>query len=837
MYDSKELVPECSSLSLDCYAECDCDPGYDGTSNCALGAKELEERNSFRATMISGILTLTSLEDNTESNVVSWVNAMNNAAVKSDELSEESAMSMLSFANSTMSIVSDNALSTSSLDSLLTTINTVSEVIVQQQSATRRKRERRILRRKLEASVTTENTEARNAGSKVLEVLQSYGKVVAASMIPGQFPETQTSDYFHMQYGSFEVASSSASNLDETTSTSVCDRFVAMELPQSSREKALGYTANQMLIPTCRQNMTSTNLAATSVSSQLYGDAVAGSFDSNPLSLHLSSFPCNEDDVNSCQVQIVIPRSVQLSSPPAVLQPKPSSTRKMPLRSHRLLQSSYNVEEIVEVACLDRFVGNLVHTCLNGLNVTVSCDGSASTVKTKCPKQRLEPTCSMFEGVRVDNKGPRCQMLNYTETNITCACSLLPPAAFSAITSVLSPRERRTLLSTSEYNSSISIPQGEYTVNYVSMLQTMTDTFEQTVLSAAKLNAATIEKGWQAFVVIGTFTVFIALLMLTSHLLDSQAEAELKTLEQQEKARKNIANESNAQPIALLGEQLDHKSSHLQRLSSFFLVPNRHKVRVTSIDHIKDTIKQNSNAFGNSSDGSMSFLRIAEQALPQVLSSRFVSLATNIIVMLFIQSITYDLTKGDDGSCERLHNEVSCLEPQSAYATGASKCYWMIEPENNKYGGSCHFVQPDSDLKVIIFVAVFSAIVSTPIALAADWLIKNILSAPTLKLKSRSSTEANAASNKIATMGHGPEEIRFQNIVLGSSHAVNDVKGNQRHRRKNHINVLHLANNKMSAAITKQADEHLLNLQEDIKQYREEQLLDPILRKEYDGKP
>jgi hypothetical protein len=59
---------------------------------------------------------------------------------------------------------------------------------------------------------------------------------------------------------------------------------------------------------------------------------------------------------------------------------------------------------------------------------------------------------------------------------------------------------------------------------------------------------------------------------------------------------------------------------------------------------------------------------------PRVL--RVVSLATNIIVMLFIQSITYNLTNGDDGSCERLQDEVDCLAPRSAYATGASRCYW-----------------------------------------------------------------------------------------------------------------------------------------------------------------
>ena len=101
--------------------------------------------------------------------------------------------------------------------------------------------------------------------------------------------------------------------------------------------------------------------------------------------------------------------------------------------------------------------------------------------------------------------------------------------------------------------------------------------------------------------------------------------------------------------------------------------------------------------------------------------------------MLFIQSITYNLTNGDDGSCERLQTEVACLEPRSAYATGSAKCYWSIDVSADEGGGSCHFVQPDNDLAVVIFVAIFSAVVSTPIALTADWIIVNILSAPTSK--------------------------------------------------------------------------------------------------------
>ena len=128
-------------------------------------------------------------------------------------------------------------------------------------------------------------------------------------------------------------------------------------------------------------------------------------------------------------------------------------------------------------------------------------------------------------------------------------------------------------------------------------------------------------------------------------------------------------------------------------------------------------------------------------AFPRAL--RVISLATNIIIMLFIQSITYNLTNPDDGSCEALETEEKCLEPVSPYATGEPKCMWEWQDPEQHYWtdeaiGDCSLIPPDSSIKIVLFVALFSAIVSTPIALSLDWIIQNILAAP---LKSRADIE------------------------------------------------------------------------------------------------
>jgi hypothetical protein len=214
---------------------------------------------------------------------------------------------------------------------------------------------------------------------------------------------------------------------------------------------------------------------------------------------------------------------------------------------------------------------------------------------------------------------------------------------------------------------------------------------------------------------------------------------------------------------------------------------------------------------------------------PRVL--RVLALSTNIITMLFIQSITYNLTNGDDGSCERLHDEVSCLEPKSGFATGTSKCYWVID-EKHRYGGGCHFVQPDKDLTVIIFVAVFSAIISTPIAFTAGWAIEHILSSPTDNSLGRKRELAKQMSVvPLSSSAHGKENHNLSHAASvvpdpagagnrikpdGKSVAAASTSGNR--RRRMDFKLMQSMSGDMVAM--KQAEKSYNKLQEKLKAYR-----------------
>ena len=113
---------------------------------------------------------------------------------------------------------------------------------------------------------------------------------------------------------------------------------------------------------------------------------------------------------------------------------------------------------------------------------------------------------------------------------------------------------------------------------------------------------------------------------------------------------------------------------------------------------------------------------------------RVASLASNVVVMLFVQSLTYNFTNPDDGSCNGLDTYSACTQPESSLNSGHPKCQWSsnVDGGSGEAGtGSCSFIDVESGLKTLVFIAILSALVSTPVALALDWLMANVLAAPT----------------------------------------------------------------------------------------------------------
>jgi hypothetical protein len=118
-------------------------------------------------------------------------------------------------------------------------------------------------------------------------------------------------------------------------------------------------------------------------------------------------------------------------------------------------------------------------------------------------------------------------------------------------------------------------------------------------------------------------------------------------------------------------------------------------------------------------------------------SMRVLSLFSSIVIMLFVQSVTYNIADPDDGSCEACKDENCCLSLRSTLNSNEFRCDWISGvPSANLTSfpdqGSCRFRDLGEDMTRMFIVAMISAVVSAPFALSFQYLIANVLSKTTI---------------------------------------------------------------------------------------------------------
>jgi hypothetical protein len=251
------------------------------------------------------------------------------------------------------------------------------------------------------------------------------------------------------------------------------------------------------------------------------------------------------------------------------------------------------------------------------------------------------------------------------------------------------------------------------------MLSGVEDNFVDTITSAQGLDANTLEKGWSALVTVGSVIAAVFVAMYWSHF----ADAEMTKTKPDEKTGTN---------------KVTNKTGFLARLAAFAGTTPAPQAALAVVDkdvqmaeqalpmilrsstlssRMQDELKHHHKWFG--------VVFYYSAAFPRIL--RVLSLTTNVTIMLFVQSITYTLTNPDDGTCETYQAKADCTAEPSPYQTGASKCFWDSKTD------TCGLVQPDSNVRVVLFVAIFSALVSTPLAVGVDWVVMFLLAPQTKK--------------------------------------------------------------------------------------------------------
>jgi hypothetical protein len=535
---------------------------------------------------------------------------------------------------------------------------------------------RRNRRRRL-LSASNSATVASSVNSTA-SLLLKYGSFVSSTLVSGQSAVSSVKS-------TFRITSQLA------TSSSTDSSTASVSLPTSSLEQIAGVTVSSVQVPLGSGN--SVPMSVLSLSSALYDNA---DFNSDPLFLQLSEAVCSS---GSCEVIVVLKNS----NPVAYTAP---------------------IKTTFSTRCAYDDFSKHSYMCPDGSMVVASCNGSSSVIHTDCPYKRTAGACNSLSGLTgVSNSG--CRTVAYTASNTTCACSV----ATTSASSVRRLNERMGIAATDDAASSTS-DSTTVNVNFVSMAEEIAENMKQTWSSAGDLDLSSVSQGWEVIMTIGVFAGVIIVALHLAHKADMKSKAVKPlqsdltkaswTLQTRRDRRRDGSKQTNA---------VDRKAAKLKRAVALEDERNEIEKSLPKIlqsrsfsEKFWEEIKRFHRWFGVVFHFSPDF--------PRVL--RIVSLVCSILTMLFIQALTYNLTNPDDGTCEMLTTETACQAPRSTFDASASKCYWKAGYRL----GTCNFAQPADSLTVVLFVAVFAAMVSTPVALTCEWLVLNVLAGKTIKYNS-----------------------------------------------------------------------------------------------------
>jgi hypothetical protein len=692
-------------------AVCECEDAYLGSEDCSVDIAELELRQSLRLKVIQGVQDLITIEDADQQTVKGWIGSAVSASQVAHELSDEGITALLGVASTVVASAADAKMSVDDASAVLRAVNAAVDGHARRQRNHRRRLSQRAASADTASLAAARALATSSSNSTLLvvdEVISAYQQFVSDSVLPDQDPVEIVLPQFRVLVQKLSLLSA--------------DR-ASVSTPQSALEIANGELGSSLTV--AKGSATSEGplgVTLTAMRSELYNTELAltdkKQLFSNPLSVGLTNAPCAGDD---CRFEITLQTASLMAK---------YGAERSPVVLH-------NTTCAIGDASSDAF------SCPDGTALRVDCNGTAAyTVVSRCPETSYVPACNALSGGGTDETD--CRVTARTASSITCSCPL----------SSLSPQRRLQEAGTDATDDS-EVP-AEASVSYVAMLSEVQDNFVGTVISAQSLNASTVEKGWSALVTIGSFAAAILVALYWSHQADAQMDKVKPDFSEKKMdrgisrsvsifsrfgkvvqffSRTSTRNLRNARATLCISKDVLIAEQALPAILSSNTLTNR----------VKDELKHHHKWFG--------IVFFFSRAFPRVL--RVMSLATNVIIMLFIQSITYALTNPDDGTCESMRTEDACLGPSSPYATGESKCQWMTN------SSECVLVQPDSNVKVILFVAIFSALLCTPLALLVDWIIMYVLSAPTKKASTAPITAVVAAEGGNVRSRHRSQATEF----------------------------------------------------------------------------
>eukprot|EP01036_Dinobryon_divergens_P022213 gene22213-30453_t len=489
------------------------------------------------------------------------------------------------------------------------------------------------------------------SATSLLSTLQLFSSSIVSGSVPGEAA-------FTTMFPTFNMA------IFNLPSPPIGQRL-HLSLPQSNLDtRDSVVTPSTIYLPSFNNsNANDFQVSMISLDSIFFADSP--SFYSNPLSITHSNLPC---ELGSCNILVHLQNSL-----------KPTTS------THEVFSN-----ESVTTVCKLGVHLTSNYTCRDGYVINTTCNGLISgTVVQRCPSYHSAALCASMGPSGVVDKQSRCELVNVTISRTVCSCQLQTGR------SITKARAARML----GEDSSSSSNSTSSTLSVTAVISTIADSVVTTVFSAQDLSAEAVAKDWVVLATIGTFIVITLGFMMWTHYLDWKVNScpqithykNSTLLLQQDKGykKKNLSSKEGVESLvdrelALIEGSLPSVLSCKTFAEKFWVELRRHHRWFEVIFHFSPSCPR---------------------------SLRVLSLALKIISMLFVQSIIYNVTNPDDGSCATYKTKAQCVIPKSSFGTGGNQCQWQSSDR------SCSFIEPSEDITIVIFVAIVSAVIITPIAI------------------------------------------------------------------------------------------------------------------------
>ena len=684
VYNANISYTHCSVLNTQCRQRCVCPSGHTGAF-CELSTEEYEQTLMTRHQLVETIRDVSLKEDATRDTVVSWIDSVAAICADSTGIADHTKVLMAELSVGYLRTARDLGLSYETIASVGVILDLVLDVDTSVLSA-----------------------------DQSLELLQAYNAFIANDIVAGQNSVELVSGLFR----------SSVHAIDS-------DGTVNLATPMTSLESLYGNMPPQRaVLPKVGSGSV---LKVTMIETMSKMSQVNSNYVGVPLGIRFNEQPCSSLDSSneSCTMTVVlqiIPGHQQYNNP----------------KEWRSMKYT--------LSCAAGDLHTEDFTCPDSQTMTLRCNGSAGVVEQLCPQPLYETYCSS-----IGDDATACRMVARSPSNLTCECSLQSGGQV---------RDRRLQEATEKSSGD------EVSIDIVAAGKSTLREFTTTWTSAADLNSQSVVHSILVLITVaGLAIIGIGALCIAARL--DYMEEKVKASEDVSKMR--IRESLHARKTAQMKPSLDVFNSVSPSSDS--------TTELTELRNVKSTLKFQAAALrvinkrqGKKATGqrAASISRIArgaaqvnrmikmeelriDESLPLVLRPlpiwrkflnevqmhhrwigivchysptysrpiRILSLLINILIMLFVQSVTYNIADPDDGTCETFTDAKSCLAPQSSISSSESKCYWDVDSE------TCHYRPFNDSMERVITVALFAAVISAPFAIFFQSLIMFVLAAET----------------------------------------------------------------------------------------------------------